>query len=210
MSKYEYLDSLALKFGTDKASNWHGYTKYYAKHLPDKCRRLLEIGIAEGKSGLMWEEFYGKDELELNYIDLFENPDFVSQRFCWNRGWKAYKGNQHDTDFLYSITDMFDVIIEDGSHNSFDQIVSFKHLFCNNLKSGGLWVTEDLHACNDEFYRQSESVDLEDTLLSSFKKFEDHGSLLSRFFSHSENDFFKENIKEFHLYDDKICFIVKK
>lgn len=210
MTKYDYLDSIALKFKTDKASNGHEYTKYYAEHLPDKCRSLLEVGCAEGKSGLMWDEFYGKDELELNYIDLFENRDFVSQRYCLNRGWKAYKGNQHDTDFLYTIIDMFDVIIEDGSHDSIDQITSFKHLFCNNLKSGGIWVTEDLHCCNDEFYRQTEDIEFEDTLLSVFKKYADRESLLSRYFNHSENDFFKANIKELKLYDDKICFITKK
>lgn len=210
MTKYEYLDSLALRFGTDKSSEGHDYMKYYAEHLPDKCRSLLEIGCAEGKSGLMWDEFYGKDELELSYIDLFENPDFVSQRYCLNKGWKAYKGNQQDTDFLCSITDKFDVIVEDGSHNSFDQIISFKHLFLNNLKSGGLWVTEDLHCCNEEFYRQIEEVEFKDTLLSVFKKYISEGEFTSRFFSQDESDFLKDNIKSLVVYDDIICFIQKK
>ena len=210
MTKYEFLDGLAKKFGTDKSSDGHGYTRYYSNLLPDKCRTLLEIGIAEGKSALLWDAFYGKDELELHYIDLFKNTEFVSQRYCRNRGWEPHKGDQGDIDFLYTIKEMFEVIIEDGSHASFDQIISFKHLFCNNLVSGGLWVTEDLHCCKDESYRYRDSIEFEDTLLAVFHKFKETGELTSRFFSDTENEFFKEKIKSIELYDDKICFITKK
>lgn len=199
---------VAKKFGSDKTD--HGYIPYYSKHLPNYCRTLMEIGVAEAKSALMWDELYGSEKLELHLVDLFSDQLHVSQRYCWNRGWQTHKGNQSDIDFLYTIKEMFDVIVEDGSHNSYDQIISFKHFFVNNLKSGGLWVTEDLHCCNDEFYRQSENVEFEDTLLSVFKKYADRESLLSRFFHHSENDFFKANIKELKIYDDKICFIIKK
>lgn len=209
MTKFEFLDSLALKFGTDKASNVHGYTKYYAEHLPDKCRTFLEVGCAEGKSGLMWDAFYGKDELELHYIDLFENRDFVSKRFCLNRGWQAHKGDQTDIDFLYSIKEMFEVIVEDGSHNSFDQLATFKHLFVNNLKSGGLWVTEDLHCCLDQSYRYRGDIEFKDTFLSVLKQYKETGEFTSRYFENNINEFLKSTVKSVDIYDDKIAFIQK-
>jgi hypothetical protein len=216
MTKYEQLDELAIKYGTDKSSLGHKYTQAYAKHLPDKCRTFLEIGVAEAKSAHVWDEFYGKDELELSLVDLFINPEFVSQRYCWNRGWRTYKGDQSDYKFLYTIKDQFEVIVDDGSHDSIHQIISFQHLFINNLKSGGLWVTEDLHCCTMPEYRIRGDVKFEDTLLSVFKKYIETGEFTSAYFDdkafggESINNIFKANVESIDLYEDKIAFVRKR
>lgn len=218
MTKLEILEQLAEKYGTDKRNSegGHGYITYYAKHLPDKCRTFLEIGVAEAKSAHVWDDFYGKDELELHLADLFINTDFVSQRYCWNRGWKTHKGDQSDYGFLYTIKEMFDVIVEDGSHDSLHQIVSFQHLFINNLKSGGLWVTEDLHCCTMPHYRQRGYIEYNDTLLQVLKQYKQTGQFTSRFFDSqafgedSLNELFKRVVDTVDIYEDKIAFIKKK
>jgi predicted methyltransferase len=40
----------------------------------------------------------------------------------------------------------FDVIVDDGGHNTAQQLSSFMMLFQHALKPGGLYVIEDLHA----------------------------------------------------------------
>lgn len=215
MIKLEYLEQLAEKYGTDKRNSegGHGYITHYAKHLPERCRTFLEIGVAEGNSASMWDEFYGKDELELSLIDLFINPEFVSQRYCWNRGWKTYKGDQSDYGFLYTIKEMFDVIVEDGSHDSIHQIISFQHLFINNLKGGGLWVTEDLHCCTMEHYRQRGNLEYEETLLAVLKRYKETGKFSGGLFGNESfnfNELFETLVDTVDIYDDKIAFLKKK
>ncbi|MDP4268317.1 MAG: hypothetical protein Q8880_12910, partial [Bacteroidota bacterium] len=114
MTREELLIDLAKETGTDKLG--HGYMQVYAQYLPEKCTSLLEIGIAEGKSAMMWDMFYGHDTLNLHYLDLFINPDFVNERWCKNRGITPHKGSQADINVLSEIKDTFDVIIDDGSH----------------------------------------------------------------------------------------------
>lgn len=214
MNKLQLLSKLALDTGTDKYQ--HGYIQHYAKHLPDTCRTFLEIGVAEAKSAHVWDEFYGSENLELHLADLFINPDFVSQRYCWNRNWVTHKGDSSDYNFLYTIKEMFDVIVEDAGHNSYDQIVSFQHLFVNNLKGGGLWVTEDLHCCTMPEYRVRGDIKFEDTLLSVFKQAKETGRFTSAYFrddlfgDESVNATFMRLVDTIDIYDDKIAFITKK
>lgn len=210
MNKLEFLTSLAEKYGTDKKESYHGYVKYYAKHLPDRCRTFLEIGCEHGRSAEMWNEFYGNDELELSLLDLFINTEFKSQRWAWNKGFKTYKGDQSDINFLYSITETFQVIVEDGSHRADHQQITFKHLFSNNLVSGGLFVSEDLHCGVDPFYWGGYVTSFEDTFLSVLKRFKETGVLSGVYFTETEGRFFAEKIESVDIYNDKIAFITKR
>lgn len=173
------LSYLAQKYGTDKLQ--HGYIPYYEKHLPKEPGRLLEIGCFKGASLRMWREYF--PAAELHTIDLFhenKQPDDIFNLHC-------HKGSQSDLNFLKSITQKFDVIIDDGSHNSEDQIISFERLFHHNLIPGGVYVCEDLHCCKEEFYRNG--LHFSETLLGHLK---------------SGNFPFP-----FQLFDDKIAFIFK-
>lgn len=209
MNKLEFLESLANSFGTDKREDGHGYIKYYAKHLPDTCRTFLEIGCEHGRSAEMWNQFYGNDELELSLLDLFINPEFKSQRWAWNKGFRTYKGDQSDTNFLYTIQEHFQVIVDDGGHRSDHQIISFKHLFANNVVRGGLYVVEDLQCCLEPFY-WGNVTRYEDTLLAVLKQYKETDSFVSEYFSESESNFFHHNIETVDIYDDKIAFITKR
>ena len=55
------LDELALKYGTDKGSQYHNYCNKYDKilfPLREKFTNILEIGVANGSSVRMWEEYF--------------------------------------------------------------------------------------------------------------------------------------------------------
>lgn len=149
------LTELAEKYGTDKLE--HGYTPFYEKHLPKEPKRILEIGVKEGRSLAMWHKYFPSAEIHgldlfANYShqDVFKNID----HYC-DGEWDISKitlhtGNQCDWLLLEQFRKYdFDVIIDDGSHNSRDQLFAFFGLF-----NGKHYFIEDIHCCREEFYRQ--------------------------------------------------------
>lgn len=168
------LQEIAERHGTDKAR--HGYIPYYERHLPLTISNILEIGCEKGNSIRMWKEKY--PEAEITTIDLFQ--EFPIPRI---EGVEFIQGNQLDHEILYNLRNhyWFDVIIDDGSHNSRDQLVTFWSM----VGRSSLYVVEDLHCCNDESYRQG--LPFEKTMLGQMQ----NGSFP---FVH-------------HLYDNKIAFI---
>lgn len=130
------LDDLALKYGTDKASNLHNYTRWYEKLLPtpDKNISLLEIGVSDGKSLRMWREYYPNASIEGVDIDI---------SLCQPiKGVLLLEADQKHLSFGELVK--FDVVIDDGSHRWEDQIASFKSIWAH-VNPGGVYVIEDLH-----------------------------------------------------------------
>lgn len=135
------LSELAAKYGTDKLD--HGYIPFYETHLPKNPKKILEIGVKEGKSIRMWREYF--PDAEIHGLDLFAEfpvPEISGVTF--------WTGNQLDYNILAKLrNENFDLIIDDGSHNSRDQMISFYGLFTR-----GHYFIEDIHCCSEEFYRQ--------------------------------------------------------
>lgn len=140
---YIYMDSLALKAGTDKSSAFHNYTKVYAKYfkpLQNKSINFLEIGIAKGNSVKLWEWYFPK--AELHFMDITNAYiEYKSARSHYHFIDQAdFAGQQA---FAQTV-DGFDIIIDDGGHRMEQQITSFLALF-PYVKSGGMYIIEDLH-----------------------------------------------------------------
>lgn len=137
------LQELAFMYNTDKAS--HGYMEFYQKHLPKNPKKILEIGVHRGASIRMWQKYF--PEAEIHGLDLFAefDPPYDIQGVTW------HKGNQCDWILLEKLrNENFDVIIDDGSHNSRDQMITFFGLYHSNCK----YFIEDTHCCKEEFYQQ--------------------------------------------------------
>jgi hypothetical protein len=151
------LDELSVKYGTDKGSLKHHYMEFYEQHLPKKPKRILEIGVKEGRSLAMWHEHF--PDAEIFGLDLFEeySHETVYKNIDHFSGgeWNLNKitlitGNQcyyvvHDELRKFD----FDVIIDDGSHNSRDQMMTFFGLF-----NGKHYFIEDTDCCRNGFYQQ--------------------------------------------------------
>jgi hypothetical protein len=143
------LDELALMYGTDKSSAGHNYCKYYemlfrwaTPHMPN----VLEIGIDKGNSLKVWAKYF--EGGIIHGIDIRGDYDYLKEwaRENWlcmethvvdhsNKADLIAFGEQHDQ--------YFDIIIEDGSHQSADSILTFETLF-PYLKSGGFYAIEDM------------------------------------------------------------------
>ena len=147
------LEALAAKYQTDKLG--HGYIPFYEKYLPKEPKRILEIGVKEGRSLAMWAGYF--PGAEVHGLDLFEEyapgPALTTavdgdieklDRIV------LHTGNQCDFKLLGELRKYdFDLIIDDGSHNSRDQLMTFFGLF-----NGKHYFIEDLHCCREQFYMQ--------------------------------------------------------
>tara|TARA_Y100000294_G_C8550717_1_gene335175 strand:+ start:1267 stop:1950 length:684 start_codon:yes stop_codon:yes gene_type:complete len=132
------LIEIGKKYPTNK--NTSGFIELYQKYFSSfkyEKFNLLEIGVENGDSLRIWREFFvnanicGIDIDEKNFT--IENTEILI-------------GDQSDYKFLQSIIDKyknFDIIIDDGSHQSKHIVASFKFLF-PHLKKKGIYVIEDL------------------------------------------------------------------
>lgn len=149
------LEALAAKYGTDKLE--HGYIPFYEQHLPKEPKRILEIGVKEGRSLDMWAEYFPDAEIhgldlfsEIPMWDVIDNLGISSQEEYNQSRIRLHVGNQCDWQVLEQLRKFdFDVIIDDGSHNSRDQMMTFFGLF-----NGKHYFIEDLHCCSEDFYSQ--------------------------------------------------------
>ena len=138
------IDEIALKYGTDKSSLAHYYTKYYQDNFTryeNKDIKLLEIGIQKGYSLLMWHEYFEK--AKIYGIDTTLPNNLNKDRIT------MFQGRQEDENFIKTINAVhgpFDIIIDDGSHHNDHMRKSFDVLF-PLLASGGCYIIEDLHCC---------------------------------------------------------------
>jgi hypothetical protein len=208
MTKKEWLKHLFEKHKSDKLQ--HNYAEYYSLHIPDKLHSMLELGVMNGASALAWSDCYGEDA-EIYLADLFENEDWVSEKWCRNRGFIPLKGNQGDLVFLQSFPQNLSMIVDDCSHIPQLTIMSFKHLFLNCLKSGKTYVVEDLHTNlpENKYYWSGAINTFEDTFLWMLENFKEAGKIVNPYFNEGESEVFENVIKSVDIYERKIAFITK-
>ena len=143
VEQVKLLREVFKRNGTDKVSHRYAipYARFFAnvKELPIK---FMEIGVKEGKSLTAWQEYF--PNASIIGIDI----DTACNKFQNDRT-KICIGDQSDSQFLTKVSEEngpFDVIIDDGSHEAFDQQVSLECLW-DNLNPGGIYVIEDLNCC---------------------------------------------------------------
>ena len=130
------LDDIAKKYGTDKSTDFHGYTLIYEKLITDLWgKSLLEIGVLDGASIKMWHEYLPR--WQITGVDI--NQD------CKKHETEDIKIIIEDQTKL-ELLKKYDVIIDDGSHNPKHFIQTLKNLW-GNIKPGGLYIIEDLSVC---------------------------------------------------------------
>jgi hypothetical protein len=126
------------------------YTDLFA-HLRNVSCTFIETGILNGGSLFMWRKWLG-EEARIIGIDL--NPAAKK----WEKyGFEIYIGDQGDPAFwkiFFSEVNQFDALLDDGGHQSFQQIVT---------------LSEAVKAA-----KQKCVIAIEDTCTSFFKEFSGH------------------------------------
>ncbi len=221
------LNNLALKYGTDKGSTIHNYTETYEpyfqkiQHAP---LRFLEIGIADGASARMWEEYF--DNATLFFLDIEPKTVLDIQQKLSQRS-HCFIGDQENQEqlslFIEQSGGAFDIIIDDGGHTMQQQITSFKALF-PSVKKNGIYIIEDLHTSFWQKYGGSGTQEKPyagpQTTLHFLKElamdvnttggYTGLGDLSKCPSSINEKlSYFQQHIKSIHFYNS-LCFIFKR
>jgi cephalosporin hydroxylase len=165
----EKLTKIANKCGTDKGTEHfekHGYTEEYGKYIPDMGQyTLIEIGAYHCESLRMWEEY--NPDMNIYGVDI--EPSTV--RYVKSEDdYALFIGDATKQEFVEKLLSFMtknpDFIIDDGSHRYEDILATFKLLY-PELKSGGYYFIEDLHA--GQARRNDVITDIEDMLNDVFK-----------------------------------------
>lgn len=199
------LDRLARKYGTDKSSLGHNYTRYYFYYFNKirfQVKHILEIGIREGWSHKMWYEFF--PGAEIYGVDIERPKEEIE-----NDRIKIFIGDQADEQFLINnFSDKpLDIIIDDGGHRMSQQQISLRILY-RFLKSGGIYVIEDLHTSKDRFFWDIDNY--RTTTLYALRSYQTTGQIDSYYFNEEDKKYFSNNTKSLKIFRNRICFIWKK
>jgi len=151
VGNFPNLVDLADRYDTDKnrrSGNRHFYTRVYDRLLSPRrfaLRRLMEIGLSnwsrpEIPSVELWQTYF-----PFCYVIGVDRADF--SRFHNDR-FSSFVCDQSRREQLREVAAQLepgslDVIIDDGSHASFDQQTTFRELF-PLLADGGWYFIEDL------------------------------------------------------------------
>ena len=140
--------------GVKKYSYFHLYDKLFGE-FAGKSPRILEIGVFHGASIRTWKKFFGPGSVIVG-IDI--DPQ-CAQYELKDEDIYVRIGSQSDEKFLASLRDEFgefDIIIDDGSHQSKHVVASFNYAFPNCLGANGIYFIEDLNTSYWNNYRTSQ------------------------------------------------------
>lgn len=203
------LTVLADKYGSDKGSIKHNYTKAYNKYfnsIRDKDIKLFEIGFAKGASAKMWLSYFKNSDVY--FIDILKE---IPKEFEKYDNFHFATVDQTDLESLHNFVALdersFDIIIDDGSHVPEDEMFTLGYLF-SYLSPGGLYIIEDLNCKRN--HNKSFSIK-ERKMVDVLKEYNKTGVFKSKLLTKNTIDAINKNIEKVELYcNDKIAFITKK
>mgnify|MGYP001364377661 CR=1 FL=1 len=166
------------------------YDKLFNKYKNKKII-FVEIGVFSGGSLFMWRNFFGK-KAKIIGIDL--NPD--SKKFE-KYGFKIFIGDQSKEIFwkkFFSKVGKVDIILDDGGHTNYQQIMTTNSCI-PNIKDNGMLVTEDVHTSfiKDKWYNPSKysfinyCKKLIDDINTRFPKIKNHNYSLKKYIYSIQN-----------------------
>jgi len=202
------LKQIGYEHGTDKFRDDINYTEPYLRYFEakrDEKLKILEIGIARGSGLLTWNEYFKNSQifgLE-NWHKHSKTASDTIEKLIDNKIY-IFEGDQSSREYLYemtSITGNFDIIIDDGGHTMNQQQTSLGYLF-PFLKSGGIYVIEDLVTSYDDFgngfhriYPEGIQADKKVSTLEFLKGLESGNIKSSPFMNTKELEYLKDNLK---------------
>ena len=165
-SNTSILCDIGKKFDTDKSSqrsnvtntrHYHPYTLFYDslfRNKKDNNLVIAELGILEGSSLRMWQEYFPNSNIYgfeynnelIHKFKTFYNNDRITLSHIDVRNSESIKSTFRNLDIMY------DIIIEDTTHEFEDQISVIENTY-QYLKPGGILIIEDIFKrYNEEDY----------------------------------------------------------
>jgi O-antigen biosynthesis protein len=141
------LKNLFLDHEGKLSDKWEFYLNEWDEILfpyRDTAINILEIGIHNGGSLEIWGKYFpkAKNILGCDIDEACSNLNYEDPRISVLIG--DVNTHKIEQSIIETATD-FDIIIDDGSHQSGDIIQSFERYF-KHLNNNGVYIIEDLHA----------------------------------------------------------------
>jgi hypothetical protein len=175
----ENLDSLGLKYKTDKASSGHNYLKSYEEFLPvrrDEVFTFIEIGVFRGASALMWAEWFPNASI----VGLDVKPPKLK---ISPKNLDLIVGDATEDITVERLRKRFvapSVVLDDGSH-MWDQQRAALQKFWPWLKSGGLYIIEDLQSSYEPGFAREDAFPFAELMVKLAQSIQLRGTELDRF-----------------------------
>ena len=134
------LNELGNKYHTDKSDSFHNYLskyEFFLKDWKDKVFNLLELGVLNGDSLRVWEEYF--ENASIYGVDI--NPECIKEESDRIHIFIKDLSVIANYEELGKIKPS--IIIDDGSHMWSHQLKSLFYMF-DVLPSGGIFIMEDL------------------------------------------------------------------
>lgn len=167
---WEYFNNHSEGHGITKWEHYFDiYDRHFAKFIGQKVD-LLEIGIYSGGSLDMWKSYFGAG-CHIYGIDIAE----VCKSYEDERT-SVFIGDQEDRTFWKQFRDSVpgvDILIDDGGHTWEQQKVTLEEML-PNIRPGGVYLCEDIHAKYNGFAAYASSLvdelNARPTSLSQFQR----------------------------------------
>ena len=216
------LDELFHHYGSDKAEIFkktnqqgHGFSSFYEKKLErfkNKKINILEIGSYAGSSAAAFVKYLPNAQVFCFDINI-SNFKYKSKNIhVFSVDINNEKKIEKILNKIFTIYEFekFDLIIDDGSHNLKDILVSLK-IFFKVLKKESLYIIEDFKHPN--YYKYNNN--LEHIFVNEFlDNIERKKISPSSIFNDNEKKKLIDSIKKIESYkgklnDSDICFVTK-
>ena len=208
------LSDIAKIYPTDKDFTHNYYNLVYERHfspIRESVTKLCEIGIGlDFSEALNWK---GGHSLKV-WRDYFPNAqvlglDIVVPKDGSGAAWVRITMDWLDQSkldlvqaYAAKLTD-YDIIVDDGSHNTRDQQITLAYFF-RSLKVGGIYVLEDLHTNVEVDIPEKNRIwnwgePGKTTALQMFNRFKETGEVSSDYLSAEECQYLKEHLGEIEI-----------
>lgn len=218
------LSEIAKSHPTDKDFTHNYYDAVYESVLNsirENVKLVCEIGIGgfwnemgwvHGNSLKVWKEYFPNAEilgLDIQRYEIENSPRIRTD-------WLDQSKKNLVVEYSSKLKD-YDLIIDDGSHNIYDQQITLACFF-KCLKPGGIYILEDLHSSievNDlekaKFWGWGEAGHI--TPLQMLEHHIATGQIISDYLDEEERKYLEqsiENVKVFYLGPTSITSIIRK
>lgn len=138
----EALNSIGVKYGTDKSQHHHDYLRFYEErlaHLKSDKFLFIEIGVFEGGSLKTWGEYFPNAQI----VGMDINP--ATKQYAGDNR-HVYIGDASRGECIDFIVERHGrplIVLDDGSHIWHHQIESLRY-FWPKVLPGGMFIMEDI------------------------------------------------------------------
>ena len=207
----ETMSDIAKRYPTDKDFTHNYFNLVYEKYfspIRDEVKKFCEIGVGgfwgdagwvPGNSLRVWDEYFPNAEilgLDIKSFDLTSQGkvvvDYIDQ------------SNKKLVDEYAAKLSDYDIILDDGSHVMHDQQITMAAFF-KSLKSGGIFVMEDLHSSPEVRMPEKNAIwgwgdPTKTTTLEMLEGFINTGKIVSDYLTDEEQTYLEENIASIEIF----------